>query len=295
MPYKALLWGTKNEFQAHYNSIKLQEQMGMLEVAGISSEDTIYKSVWGYPFVPEQEISDLQADIVIVLAPAELLPQAYARLSSAGIARGQCLRGEVLSIPGFDLEQYMLLRRRPVSILSSNCFGGILYHHLDLPFCSPTVNLWLPTGDFLRLAMHLPDYIHQEPEPERVAWDALTQLNYPVMRLGDLLLHCNHTDSAEQAAADWQRRMARLDPGNVFVVMNLIQPDSLRYFHKIPYRKLCFTIFPTDEPDTLYLPLTAGRTKVWEMENGCASGMYQIFDPLKLLLGRKDYMVSELV
>ena len=295
MSYKVLLWGTKNEFQTRYHSIKRQEAMGKLFVVGVSSEDTIYKSVWGYSFVDELDIASLAVDLVIVMAPQKMLPDIYSRLKDLGIPRSKCLRGDVLSLPGFDLERYMQLRNQPISIIADNCFGGILYHQLDLPFCSPMINLWLPPSDFLKLVLNLKSYMGQVLQFERIAWDSVTKINYPVMRLGDLHLHFNHEESPENAIACWERRKAKLDYAHIFVFMRAEHQAILQEFERIPYRKFCFTGFRSGKADTLYLPLTAGRSFLWEMENGSASGMYQIFDPIKLLQGQGDYLVSELV
>lgn len=46
----------------------------------------------------------------------------------------------------------------PVTILSSNCIGGVLGHELGWQFLSPTVNLWMWLKDFIKYCSRLRHY-----------------------------------------------------------------------------------------------------------------------------------------
>ena len=48
------------------------------------------------------------------------------------------------------------------SIIASNCVGTIIYHDLNLPFLSPTINLTIEMNDFVRFAENLKWYMEQE-------------------------------------------------------------------------------------------------------------------------------------
>ena len=47
-----------------------------------------------------------------------------------------------------------------VTILASNCNGTIMYHDLDLPYLSPTINLWFKDLDFVKMMENLEWYMN---------------------------------------------------------------------------------------------------------------------------------------
>lgn len=50
------------------------------------------------------------------------------------------------------------LKNTEVSLLCSNCTGGILYHWLGLRFNSPFINLYMTENDFLTAMEHFDDF-----------------------------------------------------------------------------------------------------------------------------------------
>lgn len=112
--------------------------------------------------------------------------------------------------------------------------------------------------DFLRMAANLRDYLSYELEFIDSEYD------YPVARLKDVTIYFNHSNSAEEAANDWNRRKTRINYDNLFLLMydreNLTM-DELRQIEQISCRgKAIFsdqprselpyvvTIQPTDNP-----------------------------------------------
>lgn len=71
------------------------------------------------------------------------------------------INGAVLHIPGFDFEDYIKLRENPVSIITNDCFGEMLYHYLNLEFSSLFINCWIDANDFLLLVNDLEEYVKQ--------------------------------------------------------------------------------------------------------------------------------------
>ena len=53
-----------------------------------------------------------------------------------------------------------------VSIISSDCIGGFLYHNLGKQFLSPTINMAIPAESFVRLVKNLEHYMAVEPVEE---------------------------------------------------------------------------------------------------------------------------------
>ena len=50
------------------------------------------------------------------------------------------------------------LENENFSIISSNCIGGILCHDLNVPYNSPTVNMFFVAADFVKFCSRIPHY-----------------------------------------------------------------------------------------------------------------------------------------
>lgn len=132
-------------------------------------------------------------------------------------------------------EAYMRkrLKNRDFTILCPNCIGGMIYHRLGLPFRSPTINLWMRQRDFLSFAANPRAYISQPLQ------FVDSDMEYPVAKLRDITIYFNHSNSCEEASADWYRRMQRINYDNIFLIMydieDITKEDILR-FESIPCR-----------------------------------------------------------
>lgn len=184
MSCKAVIWGVGGTFSTYRTSIYHEAETGRLEILGFTGANSIYRSIDGYHFIEKNELIGTDFDIIIVAAQGKVLPNIYHEAEELQIDRKKFVRASVFSMPNFDIDNYMQLRKKPVSIISWNCFGGTLYHLLDLPFSSPTINLFFDLPEFITMCKHLPDYMKQEPVFEKYAWNQTLQMKYPVMKIG---------------------------------------------------------------------------------------------------------------
>lgn len=185
MNCNAIIWGIGSTFSTYRNAIYHEVECGRLTIIGYTGSNSIYKSIDGYPFIEKDELIGLDFDIIIVAAQDKVLPDIYHEAEALQIERSKFVRASVFSIPDFDMEKYMQLRKNRVSIISWNCFGGVLYHFLDLPFSSPTINLFFDLPEFLTMCNDLPHYMALEPVLENFAWEQNLKMKYPVMKLGE--------------------------------------------------------------------------------------------------------------
>lgn len=136
------------------------------------------------------------------------------------------------------------LRNKDFTLLCNNCNGGTITHDLGLQFRSPTVNLFFYNDHFFKFCENLTYYLEQElvecknpiHKPE---------LEYPVCNLGDLELHFLHYGSFEEAKSSWDRRAARINKENLFVMWTFFDrtdEDMLQRFDRLPQKnKVAFT------------------------------------------------------
>ena len=139
------------------------------------------------------------------------------------------------------------LHQKNFSVVSSNCNGGVLCSDLGVGFNSPTVNAWFYPDEYLRMVSNLREYM---------AYDLIEvsddTVPYPVGELnGDVRIYFQHYHSFEEAKAAWDRRKARMNYDNVFLMFtdrNGCTDDQLKRFDSLPYKnKIAFTCKPHPE------------------------------------------------
>lgn len=56
------------------------------------------------------------------------------------------------------------IKSKDFTLISSDCIGGLIYHDLEMPFLSPTINMAIPAHSFVKLCANLKWYLSIEPE-----------------------------------------------------------------------------------------------------------------------------------
>lgn len=149
------------------------------------------------------------------------------------------------------------LTNRDVSVISSNCTGGIISHDLGLMFRSPTVNLFFRAEDFIRFCENLEYYMSIDRLEECTDPSVTGGAEYPVAFLGDIPLFLVHYSSVSEAERKWNGRKARTDRNNLVIIAT--DRDGMTYglkdrFEKLPYRKVMFTHLPDEKhPSCFYI------------------------------------------
>ena len=139
-------------------------------------------------------------------------------------------------------------KQQDITFLSNNCIGGVLYHMLGLPFSSPTINMFIEDECFVKLAEDPRHYFSIDAQPyeenhiDYVGEDLLT---YPIIKVDDILLCCQHYKSCSEAVDAWNRRRHRVNFDKLYVICctwNLHEREDLvERISKIPYPSVIFT------------------------------------------------------
>jgi len=133
------------------------------------------------------------------------------------------------------------LINKDVSIISSNCIGGILSHDLNIQFNSPTVNLFFSAEDFIKFATNLERYVGLTPVLDA---KESKEKGYVVAALDDIHLYGVHYHDIEELQNSWKRRSERINWNNLFFIMtdrNGMNEGDLVAFSKLPYPKVLFS------------------------------------------------------
>lgn len=138
------------------------------------------------------------------------------------------------------------------SIISNNCWAGIVYQYYDLPYLSPTVGLYFFADEYVRFVSDLRHYcgyelsfIKAKDSRYRDFLKERGQENIPIGLLDDVEIVFLHYSSPEEAREKWDRRVKRINWDHLiikFSQQNLATVDHLRAVDRLPYKdKIIFT------------------------------------------------------
>ena len=144
------------------------------------------------------------------------------------------------------------------TVISNNCWAGLVYESYGLQKQSPTVGMYFMAEEYVKFVSDLPYYIQQcqlrfiPPENARhktfYAQDKRFG-TYPIARLGDVEIAMLHYHSEEEAAQKWNRRCQRICWDRMLVKMNdqnACTPEIADRFLSLPIKsKLFFTVRDT--------------------------------------------------
>lgn len=102
-----------------------------------------------------------------------------------------------------------------VSIISSNCVAGVLYHSLGQQFQSPTINLWFENEDFITFCEHLEYYLNLELTDVRMGDQ---EHPHPIGYLENIKIYFLHYHSPEEAREKWNERRKRVNFQNIRII-----------------------------------------------------------------------------
>lgn len=149
------------------------------------------------------------------------------------------------------------LKHKDFTIISNNCWGGLVYQYFGLPYNSPTVGLFIMDDDYIKFLENFDYYISQSLifipfEASRyhnyLTRESTAKAYYPIAQLGNIEIHFLHYHSEEEACIKWERRCRRINQNRLLIKMSqryIHTTDILERFALLPFRnKLCFTEQP---------------------------------------------------
>ena len=132
------------------------------------------------------------------------------------------------------------------TLITNNCWGGVIAHNYGMEFRSPTINLQILPEEFPDFCEHLKFYMKRDliECKELAPWhedymhhqfgEELPEC--PLGLIGDILVVFQHYETFEEAKEQWNRRKARIDYDNIgyfFHVKNYTYSAPARDFIKL--------------------------------------------------------------
>ncbi len=293
--YRTVIWGTGEVYNAYYNALRYFVSKGSIDICGIVSKDLTGKCrmLDEYSVLIKEQIEWNTIDLVIVMS-RRYFTQILQEAKECCGERTEIISYKAMEIPYLDLEKYIRLKNENISIISNNCWGGIVSSTLGLECLSPFKNLFFEDEDFLKVISNLKQYMDSQPEFYRYDMDIHSGKRYPVLRLLDVDIHCNHSKNPDEAVADWNRRRKKINYSNLFYEMYTDEDRIADIFLSVTEqnRRICF--FPkkrdnTEKKGMVYVNLANEKKELWEAVNRYAGSGGTRIDLLKLLMGEADF------
>lgn len=173
---------------------------------------------------------------------------------------------------GLAAYRHNRLSNTDFTIISNNCWGGMVYEAHNLPKNSPTVGMFFMADDYIKFLSHLKDYLAAElafikPEDSRWKKENATSGDkrwgsYPIGKLEIFLsggysknelsttesieIFFLHYRSEKEAKEKWERRIKRINWDRLLVKFNDqngCTEEHIKAFDALPYKnKVCFTV-----------------------------------------------------
>lgn len=248
---KIIIYGTL----LGYNSVLSTCLWNEFNIIGVLAHDHICGNIDGIPVIQINDISNIDFDYCIIGREYNYI-NSYRQLLSLGVKEEQIISQSVMEIPGFTFEKYKCLRDSNLTIISSGCMGGFLYHLFKLPFLSPTINLSFSNEDFIKFSSNLYKYLNSNLFYLRDEYNAGDRHNYPICKLGkDVNVKMVHYKEFKEANKKWNERKRRINWENILYLMTTDDENILEKFDStLLGNTICFVPFRSNIKSAWYLP-----------------------------------------
>ena len=110
-----------------------------------------------------------------------------------------------------DSSNRIRLKNKDISLICSNCAGGIIYHWLGLRFNSPFINLFMTGEDYIKALENWEDFLNAE-----IVEDTTGDETYPVgIGYLGIKIHFMHYVAFDEAIEKWNQRKVRINSDNI--------------------------------------------------------------------------------
>lgn len=161
-----------------------------------------------------------------------------------------------------DIKQKKI-KDKNFTIISNNCWGGIIYRNYHIPYQSPTCGLFFMAPEYIKFIYNIKDYVYSDIVEigieESKYSDYLKEMKYNgiIGKIKDIEICFLHFDNIKEVNEKWKRRTERINWNRViykFNDQNLCTYKELSEFKKFEAKnKICFTAKKYDKINSIQL------------------------------------------
>ncbi|MDD6729155.1 MAG: DUF1919 domain-containing protein [Eubacteriales bacterium] len=112
------------------------------------------------------------------------------------------------------------LTNHDFTLLTPNCMGGLIYHRLGEKFNSPTINISMPTHDFMAFINDLDYYLSNDIyETDNAGYPYPIGVIYGDSEHDDVRVNFVHYKTFEQGKEKWNKRKTRVNKDNLYIII----------------------------------------------------------------------------
>lgn len=147
-----------------------------------------------------------------------------------------------------QIKNRIKLKNRNFTIISNNCWGGLISQKYGLPYRSPTCGLLILGDDYIKFCANLKYYLSKKLEfinfLEGKYYEMFKNMQFPVAKLGDIEIYFMHYQTEEEASEKWYRRAKRINWDCIIYKISereTFTPENMSDFARLPFEnKLIF-------------------------------------------------------
>ena len=139
-----------------------------------------------------------------------------------------------------------------LTIISNNCWAGIVSQYLGIKYYTPTIGLYFFSEEYIKFLERFDYYIKQKLEiidtKDSKYYDEMIKKNHQnavVGKLDDVEIVFLHMKTGEEAIEKWNKRVKRINRRNIifkFCEQNECSSEHIKRFENLPFKnKICFT------------------------------------------------------
>ena len=125
------------------------------------------------------------------------------------------------------------------TVISNDCFGGVLSYANHMQFCSPTIKLQILPEEFPKFCGNLRHYmetplvryidISEEHKQYLVHMYGFIPSDMPIGLVDDVMIIFQHYETFEEAKEKWDKRKARVDYNSICYLFHLKNESYAEY------------------------------------------------------------------
>lgn len=160
------------------------------------------------------------------------------------------------------------LTNKNFTIVSNNCWGGIVYQSYGLQYQSPFIGLFIMPDHYIKLLTDFKYYMAQQLEFNTQKPSSNNYLDnkpaYPIGKLGgEIEIHFLHYHSKEEAIEKWNKRLERINWDKIlfkFNDQNGCTKEHINSFINLPLpNKICFSTKNYNNPKVIWIKGSKGQ------------------------------------
>lgn len=144
------------------------------------------------------------------------------------------------------------LKIKNPTIISNNCWAGIVSQYLGIKYYTPTIGLYFFSEEYIKFLERFDYYIKQKLEiidtKDSKYYDEMIKKNHQnaiVGKLDDVEIVFLHMKTGKEAIGKWNKRVKRINRRNIifkFCEQNECSSEHIKRFENLPFKnKVCFT------------------------------------------------------